>query len=310
MSTIISRLSSNGVLFTSGTFDEVTYTTNKVTPTTVCSGNFDEITYNIPPSTLFDSLCLGYIFDGNKINQVTQQDDLVGYYFLAEPYTGTNSAGFKDYNAYPAAYYGLCYPTNLWVASNNNTPSYTVTLWYSCSTEQTVYNMQGDGNRDITGSFYGNMAFRISLNNSRCFSADQGYRNGRSITTNIVATTGVWYHLAYVYNKDLSTTTLYVNGSAAGSAGGGAATGQTRGDFNGFAINGTATTTGNVEHAGAGKIDDYFLWTRALSQSEIIYLSKNKQFYLNPTTNQKYFLKQDANNLYTSNYIDEITGIY
>ena len=305
MPTKITRLSANGVFFTSGTFDEVTYTTNKLTPTTVYSGNFDEITYDIPPPSLFNSLCVGYIFDGNKLNQVTNIDDLVvsNNYFFTDPYTGSFSAGFPDS---ATANCGLRYNNNIWIAGSQ--PSYTISLWYNCSSENQVYNMQGDGNRDITGSFYGPMSFRISLNNSRCFSADQGYSRGSGITTSIVALTGVWYHLAYVYDSIKQITTFYVNGSAVKSSGD-ASKGYFRGDYPGFSINGTATYLNTTEHAGAGKIDDYFIWLRALQQSEIIYLSKNKQFYLNPTLNQKGFLKQDNNNLYSSNYIDEVTGI-
>ena len=170
--------------------------------------------------------------------------------------------------------------------------------------------MQGNGNRDITGNYFGLMAFRIFLNNNRCFCAGQGqpydYYGLLRITSSVVALTGVWYHLAYVYDSAKSITKFYVNGSCVGTSGGAQPNYALRSDYTGFSINGTATTPNITEHAGAGKIDDYFIWLRALQDSEIMYLSQNKQFYLNPKLNQKGFLKQDTNNLYTSNYIDEI----
>jgi hypothetical protein len=44
MATTVARLSSNGVYFTNTYFDEVTYTTNKISTTAMYSGGFDEVT--------------------------------------------------------------------------------------------------------------------------------------------------------------------------------------------------------------------------------------------------------------------------
>jgi hypothetical protein len=47
MATLVTSLSSNGVLFCKN-IDEVTYTTNKISTNTLYSGNFDEVTYYSP----------------------------------------------------------------------------------------------------------------------------------------------------------------------------------------------------------------------------------------------------------------------
>lgn len=50
MSTLISRLSANGVLFTTKYFDEISQTTNKTTLDAVYSGFFDEVTLKDSPT--------------------------------------------------------------------------------------------------------------------------------------------------------------------------------------------------------------------------------------------------------------------
>lgn len=46
MSTLITRLSSNGTFFTAAPLDEVTYTSNKLTLSALYSAGFDEVTIN------------------------------------------------------------------------------------------------------------------------------------------------------------------------------------------------------------------------------------------------------------------------
>lgn len=70
MSTLISRLSSNGVLFTSKYFDEIAYTTNKTTPDAVCSGFFNEV----------DKFQLTG-FSGTPASRQTQNSLIVNGYF-------------------------------------------------------------------------------------------------------------------------------------------------------------------------------------------------------------------------------------
>ena len=53
MSTLATRLLSDGTLLApTGYFDEITYTTNKITPTAIYSAEFDEVTLNKPPLSL------------------------------------------------------------------------------------------------------------------------------------------------------------------------------------------------------------------------------------------------------------------
>lgn len=297
MPTLITRLSSNGVLFTNGTLDEITYTTNKLTFDTVYSGNFDETSIS-QMSSLTNSLCVFYNFDGNKNNLVTNTDNLIGSYFLSTPYAGINSAGFLDTST---SNYGLVYPINLWATPN--TPNFSVSLWYNCSSTREVFNSQGTGNRAIAGSYFGPMnQFRIYLDSNRRICAGNQSYGGGVITSSVVALTGVWYHLAYVFNSSANQGTLYINNSAVGTNS--RTTSFVRGDYAGFAINGNVTVN-SVEYAGAGRIDSFGLWMRTLSVSEIGELYNKGNIITNPF--KPIAASQNDNSFYVSGYFDEIT---
>lgn len=93
MPTLITSLSSNGVLFTTQSFDEVTYTTNKLTPDAVYSGLFDEVTGTGSAAV---KQTTGELFVKNYFDEITINPIEINYLIVGGGGTGGSPARFSS----------------------------------------------------------------------------------------------------------------------------------------------------------------------------------------------------------------------
>ena len=118
------------------------------------------------------------------------------------------------------------------------------------------------------------MRFKILITSSdftfACANIDNfSFSPNNTVYTTVTAATGTWYHLAMVHDLGNKTITFYVNNSAFGPSQYSTVLPIERTDYTGFAINGTVTTPGGLEHAAGSLIDAVGIWNRPLYSNEI-----------------------------------------
>jgi hypothetical protein len=175
MATNTSRLTNTGTLLVNGSFDEVTYTTNKMAPNTIYSAGFDEV-FMSSGSIQFNGSSQYLSFPGTGLTLSATNFTMEAYVYL----TG-----------YSAGYSGS-YASNIFGAqdSSNNGLGWYVAGTASSYTSLNVYGANGGVNISTTYSFSLNTWYHVVATHTAA-GAWQFYINGVAVsTTNSAA--GTW----------------------------------------------------------------------------------------------------------------------
>lgn len=122
---------------------------------------------------------------------------------------------------------------------------------------------QGDGGNDVNNWITYNRTGGVptlNFNRQRAGVANDNYNYTTTLTT------GTWYHIAYVY--DGTTVQGYLNGSAVGAGVASSGNGSAVNDDH-FILGGVTNGAGGQNWKPDGKLDEWGVWSRALSSAEI-----------------------------------------
>ncbi|MDR6325886.1 LamG-like jellyroll fold domain-containing protein [Actinoplanes couchii] len=147
----------------------------------------------------------------------------------------------------------------------NTTRSFTVSAWARLtdkSADRTVIARGGDGNSALYFQYQQSSDHWRAVMPSAATGADVVWHNAESST---VARTGVWTHLAAVYDAELKSLTLYVDGAADTSAA----------DVTPFADLTVPTWIGRGAGSWfAGDLAEVRVWNRAVNDAEVSALAQ------------------------------------
>lgn len=134
---------------------------------------------------------------------------------------------------------------------------------------------QGDAGVDVDNWISYNLTASnptLNFNRQKSGVANDNYNYTTTLTT------GTWYHIAYVYNG--TTVQGYLNGVAIGAGVASSGNGS-GGQDDHFILGGVTDGSGGTNWAPDGKLDEWGVWSRALSGSEIteLYNSGNGLTY-------------------------------
>ncbi len=165
---------------------------------------------------------------------------------------------------------------NLWDAVASPT-SYSVAFWV----KKNAISPSPQG-AVIAGTIFGPMNFFFAYGSNVEFeeSIRYGQVTGNTNYIDIIASfnvvLGEWVHLASTYDLNNSTIKFYINGSLVGTETGiTPPTSVLHYSWNGFAINGSTIGTTQAEYGGDHSYDAFGLWSRALTNAEIVALYNN-----------------------------------
>ena len=158
------------------------------------------------------------------------------------------------------------------IASNLNITggACTISLWYKATTNPTGGAFGGDALAWIgcgASTYVGNCIMYENVGSPRLnFWRNKSGVANDNYTYTTTLTAGTWYHIVYVYNG--STVQGYLNGTAVGA--GVASSGNGSSGMQSYSLVGSITNgaTG-ANWTPDGSIDMCYVWSRALSGSEI-----------------------------------------
>ena len=305
MPNLITRLNKSGILYTPLYFDEVTYSSNKLSTGAVYSNLFDEVSiYNINTPTINSGLLCYYNFNGDANDSSNNGINLVisgQNYNSAPPKIGTNSARFRGGD-------GISYNSDLWDIYGNSSQSYTVAFWY---------NSQQSNDLFIAGAGFSAMGIAIQQVGGKIISYIPygSYKNTTMITSITNAVIGTWIHIAVVVNQINKMHYLYINGTLEASNNFSAnwpfQSPVQYGNYVGFAVGGSATYPGSyfgngAEYGGACYIDTFGLWSRALNPQEAFILYNNNIGQEFPISANTTIIKQINNSIFLNGFFQEV----
>ena len=208
MATTVARLSSNGVYFTNGVLDEVTYTTNKISSIAIYSAQFDEVTKPVIDYTNSGSLFFptnSYLTLGTALTLGTTCTFECWFYATSDPASSKivliGSGGNRGISVYNGLYGQNTYSNTFWTfdfeTAGNVTftvPSMVANTWYHLALTQNagIATLWLNGTRSSTGTITTNWSF-ISTN----------YRIGGWSTQSIYSQN------VYISNARLTNTAVY-----------------------------------------------------------------------------------------------------
>lgn len=184
--------------------------------------------------------------------------------------TNNNTVGYAAGKIANAGDYGSSNTNKYFSAANTlgiNGGAISHNFWVNISTAPTSGNAAGlvghfnNSNKINERVFYKNDGGTLNLYFNRLIAGISN--NGPTVAQTL--TTGTWYMITFTY--DGTTVRGYVNGTEIGNAGGGSGSGSDSGYFNGIIVG--SMNGGPPTDVLKGLLDEYGVWSRALSPTEI-----------------------------------------
>ena len=285
MATTVARLSSNGVYFTNGILNEITYTTNKITNNTLYSGGFDEITIQGSSTAKRETndgrvLVSGYFDEVTGIANIITSG-LILFLDAGNPasYPGTGST-WTDLSIYGNSATLVNSPTfsttSGGIINLNGSNQYTVSnnlvsqLGASSSISEFIWVYPTARGQIVVelGSTTPNSGWHdsnIEINSSGAISMSiwQGSLTNKVTTSNLSFNT--WYYVGFTY--DGTTLTGYLNGTAVGTT---TFSRQVNGSNYYYAIGPADSTNMGTSAYLTGSVSIFQMYNRAIQASEVL----------------------------------------